>query len=39
MQDQGGVPLDLSPAEAAAFVGREIDAWGGVIRAGNMRLD
>jgi tripartite-type tricarboxylate transporter receptor subunit TctC len=39
VQDQGGVPLDLSPAEAAAFVGREIDAWGGVIRAGNMRLD
>jgi len=39
VQDQGGVPLDLSPAEATAFVRREIEGWGGVIRAGNIRLD
>ena len=39
VQDQGGVPLDLSPAEAAAFVRREIESWGGVIRTGNIRLD
>ena len=39
VQDQGGVPLDLSPAEATAFVRREIESWGQVIRAGNIRLD
>jgi tripartite-type tricarboxylate transporter receptor subunit TctC len=39
VQDQGGVPLDLSPAQATEFVRREIDGWGTVIRAGNLRLD
>jgi tripartite-type tricarboxylate transporter receptor subunit TctC len=39
VQDQGGLPMDLSPAETAAFVRREIEGWGQVIRAGNIRLD
>ncbi len=39
VQSQGGVPLDLSPAETAAFVRREIEGWGQVIRAGNIKLD
>lgn len=39
VQDQGGLPLDLSPAETADFVRQEIETWGGVIRAGNLRLD
>ncbi len=39
VQDQGGLPMDLSPAEAAEFVRREIETWGRVIRAGNIRLD
>ncbi len=37
--EQGGVPLDLSPAEATALVRREIESWGGIIRAGNIKLD
>ena len=39
VQEQGGLPNDLSPAETTAFVRREIEAWGRVIRAGNIRLD
>lgn len=39
VQDQGGLPMDLSPAETAAFVQREIEGWGRVIRAGGIRLD
>ncbi|GAA0570839.1 hypothetical protein GCM10009416_06770 [Craurococcus roseus] len=36
---QRGLPMDLSPAETAAFVQREIEGWGRVIRAGGIRLD
>lgn len=39
VSNQGGLPVDLSPAEFTAFLEREIEAWGRVIRAGNMRLD
>jgi tripartite-type tricarboxylate transporter receptor subunit TctC len=39
VQEQGGVPMDLSPVETAEFVRREIEGWGQVIRAGNIRLD
>lgn len=39
VQDQGGLPMDLSPAETTAFVRREIEGWGRVIRAGDIRLD
>lgn len=39
VQEQGGLPMDLSPAETAAFVQREIEGWGRVIRAGGIRLD
>jgi tripartite-type tricarboxylate transporter receptor subunit TctC len=36
---QGGLPLDLTPAQFTAFLEREIQAWGQVIRAGNIRID
>ncbi|MCW8085569.1 Bug family tripartite tricarboxylate transporter substrate binding protein [Sabulicella glaciei] len=36
---QGGLPLDLTPAQFTAFLEREIRAWGQVIRAGNIRID
>ncbi len=36
---QGGLPADLTPAQFTAFLEREIEAWGRVIRAGNIRLD
>ncbi|MBR0642891.1 tripartite tricarboxylate transporter substrate binding protein [Roseomonas hellenica] len=36
---QGGLPVDFSPAEFTAFIQREIDGWGQVIRANNIRLD
>lgn len=39
VRDQGGLPMDLSPAETAEFVRREVETWGRVIRAGNLRLD
>jgi tripartite-type tricarboxylate transporter receptor subunit TctC len=39
VRDGGGLPLDLSPEETAEFVRREIETWGRVIRAGNLRLD
>ena len=39
VRDQGGLPMDLSPAETTEFVRREIETWGRVIRAGNLRLD
>ncbi len=37
--DQGGVPMDLTPAQFREFVQTEISAWGEVIRAGNIRVD
>lgn len=37
--NQGGLPVDFSPAEFTAFIQREIDGWGQVIRANNIRLD
>ncbi|MBR0672440.1 Bug family tripartite tricarboxylate transporter substrate binding protein [Neoroseomonas soli] len=36
---QGGLALDLTPAQFTAFLDREIEAWGRVIRAGNIRID
>lgn len=35
---QGGIPVDLSPAEFRAHLEQEIAAWGRVIREGNIRL-
>jgi hypothetical protein len=31
--------VDLSPAEFTAFLEHEIEGWGRVIRAGNIKLD
>ena len=39
VSSQGGVPVDLSPAEFTGFLEREIEGWGRVIRAGNIKLD
>ncbi len=39
VSSQGGLPVDLSPAEFTRFLEREIENWGRVIRAGNMRLE
>jgi tripartite-type tricarboxylate transporter receptor subunit TctC len=39
VSSQGGLPVNLSPAEFSAFLEREIEGWGRVIRAGNIRLD
>jgi tripartite-type tricarboxylate transporter receptor subunit TctC len=35
---QGGLPVDLSPAEFTRFLEREIESWGQAIRAGNIQL-
>lgn len=37
--DQGGVPMDFSPAQFRQFVQGEIAGWGAVIRAGNIRAE
>ena len=39
VSNQGGLPVDLSPAEFTAFLEHEIEGWGRVIRAGNIKLD
>lgn len=39
VQDQGGAPMDLPPAAAAEFVGRGIETWGRVVRAGTITLN
>ena len=38
VMSQGGLPVDLSPAEFTRFLEREIESWGQVIRAGNIQL-
>ncbi|MCS6890273.1 MAG: tripartite tricarboxylate transporter substrate binding protein [Rhodovarius sp.] len=38
IRDQGGVPLDLTPEGFTDFLRQEIETWGRVIRAGNIRL-
>lgn len=37
--DQGGVPMDLTPALFREFLQAEIASWGAVIRAGNIRVE
>jgi tripartite-type tricarboxylate transporter receptor subunit TctC len=37
--DQGGVPMDLTPAQFREFLQAEIASWGAVIRAGNIRVE
>jgi len=37
--EQGGVPMDLSPAQFREFLQAEIASWGAVIRAGNIRVE
>lgn len=39
VREQGGLPMDLTPAQFTAFLEREIEEWGRVIRAGNIRID
>lgn len=39
VESQGGLPVDFSPAEFAAFLQKEIATWGQVIRAANIRLN
>lgn len=36
---QGSYPLRSSPEEFSAFIGREVDKWGGVVRAARIRVD
>jgi tripartite-type tricarboxylate transporter receptor subunit TctC len=38
VSSQGGLPVDLSPAEFTRFLEREIESWGHAIRAGNIQL-
>jgi tripartite-type tricarboxylate transporter receptor subunit TctC len=39
IESQGGVVMDMNLAALDAFMRREIDAWGAVIRAANIRLN
>jgi tripartite-type tricarboxylate transporter receptor subunit TctC len=39
VESQGGVPVDFSPAELGEFLKREIESWGAVIRAADIRLN
>ncbi len=39
IESQGGLVMDMDLAELADFMRREIDSWGAVIRAANIRLN
>lgn len=39
IESQGGLPMDLSPAQFREYLQGEITAWGAVIRAGNIRAE
>jgi tripartite-type tricarboxylate transporter receptor subunit TctC len=39
LQDLSAQPMGLNPAETAAFMKEEIQRWGGVIRAANIKLE
>lgn len=38
LHEQGSIPLDLSPEQFRTYLEREIETWGTVIRAANIRL-
>jgi tripartite-type tricarboxylate transporter receptor subunit TctC len=39
LQDLSAQPMGLTPAQTAAFMKDEIERWGGVIRAANIKLE